>query len=253
VTELIWPLLLAPFAGSLLGVLIRRMPDGRAVVLARSACEACGTRIAAQDLVPLVNQLWLRGRCRACGARIAPMHLSIELAALGVAAWAWLDAGAGDLGRLWAGCVLGWLLLALAWVDWEHWLLPDALTLPLLMAGLGATLMLQPDRIAAHAGGAALGYLGFRAVAALYRRWRGREGLGQGDAKLLAAAGAWLGWEALPMLVLIAALIGIPVAVVAGLRRGSVHGRTAIPFGLPLAAACWLLWLHGPALEALVG
>jgi leader peptidase (prepilin peptidase) / N-methyltransferase len=237
------PVLVAPFVGSFLGVLIRRVPDGRPVTWVRSACETCGTAIAPRDLVPLGSFLALRGRCRACAAPIAGFHPLVELAALGIACLA-AHTVPDDLARLWIGCGLGWALLALAWIDWEHLRLPDAITLPLVPAGLAATLWLAPEALAAHAAGAVVGYGAFRGLAWTYRRLRGREGLGQGDAKLLAVAGAWLGWEALPTVVLMAALAGLGLAGALALLRGGLDPGARLPFGPCLALALWLCWLR---------
>ncbi len=237
----IWPVLAAPFAGSFLGVVIRRLPEGRSLILARSACESCGGTIAPWDLVPLASWLALRGRCRACGAAISPFHPLVELAATLIAlSAAWT---ADDTVQLWAGCALGWALLALAWIDWRHFRLPDALTLPLIVAGLVATWLLDRAVIADHAGAAVLGYAALRLVNALYRRLRGRDGLGAGDAKLLAAGGAWVGLAALPWLMLVAALAGLGIAAVRQLRGERLSRTTALPFGTCLAAALWLIWI----------
>ncbi|MDO9712286.1 prepilin peptidase [Paracraurococcus lichenis] len=236
------PLLAAPVAGSLLGVLIRRLPEGRPVAWARSCCEACGGVLAARDLVPLASYLALRGRCRGCGAPIGGFHPAVELAALGLAAVAALAIPA-DAPRLWLACGLGWVLLALGWIDWERMLLPDLLTLPLIPAGLAVTLALAPQDLTAHALGAVLGYAAFRGLALLYRALRGREGLGEGDAKLLAVAGAWLGWPGLPDVVLLAALLGLALAGLQALRRGRLDAAARLPFGPCLALALWLLWL----------
>ena len=234
------PLLAAPVAGSCLGVLIRRLPRGAPVALARSRCEACGTALGPLELVPLLSFLWLRGRCRHCRAPIGRFHPGIELAAAGVAAWA-VWASGDDTLRAWLGCGLGWTLLALAWIDLEWLILPDALTLPLLLGGLAATWLAAPDALGEAALGAALGWLVFAAVAAGYRALRGREGLGGGDARLLAAAGAWLGWQALPEVMLLAALAALGAA--AALRLGRDGARLA--FGPWLALAIWLVWLYG--------
>jgi len=237
------PLLLSPIIGSFLGVLVRRLPRGVPIALDRSRCESCGRALAARDLVPVASYLLLRGRCRSCRAPVAPMHLWIELAAVAVALWAAL--AETDLARLWLTCLLGWTLLALAWIDWEHFRLPDALTLPLLLAGLGATLLLDPEAAPEHAAAAALGYLALRGLALAYRALRGREGMGAGDAKLLAAAGAWVGMAALPTVVLGAALLGIGLALAARLRGQAVTRTTPVPFGPGLCAALWLAWLYG--------
>jgi leader peptidase (prepilin peptidase)/N-methyltransferase len=237
------PVIFAPFIGSFLGVLIRRLPAGQPIVLARSACASCGRNLAARDLVPVVSFLLLRGRCRTCHASIGVFHLAVELTAVAVALWAALTLTEPDW--VWASCVLGWTLLALAWIDVEHMLLPDVLTLPLLLSGLGATLLLDPQDIFDHALGAAVGYFVFRAVAVAYRAWRGRDGLGGGDAKLLAAAGAWLGWQALPAVVLEASLAGIAAALVARVLGRRIGPTTMLPFGPFIAAAIWLVWLYG--------
>ena len=234
------PLLAAPFVGSLLGVLARRLPAGRPVALARSRCEACGAALSPAELVPVASYLLQRGRCRRCRGRIAPMHLAIELAAVAVAGWAaCVDF---DPAWLWADCALGWTLLALGWIDWTHLRLPDALTLPLLLAGLAATALLDPDAAFDHALAAAIGYTAFRLLAIAYRALRKREGLGAGDAKLLAAAGAWVGLGGLSPVVLAAALAGLAVAA---LRTRRLRATTVVPFGTCLAVATWLVRLHG--------
>jgi leader peptidase (prepilin peptidase) / N-methyltransferase len=237
----LWPVLAAPFVGSFLGVLIRRLPVGRGLVLTRSACESCGRALAPWDLVPLASWLALRGRCRACGAAISWFHPAVELAATAVAlSAAWTGS---DVTDVWCGCLLGWTLLALAWIDWDWLRLPDALTLPLIVAGLVATWLLDPAAIADHAGATLAGYAALRGLNALYRRLRGRDGLGAGDAKLLAAGGAWVGLAALPWLLLLAALAGLGVAALRRLRGERLGATTALPFGTCLAAALWLAWL----------
>ena len=230
----------APFAGSFLGVLVRRLPAGRPVVWARSRCESCGRVLAVRDLVPLLGWLAARGRCRFCGARLGWFDPAIELAATAVA----LVAVVADGGPLtWLDCLFGWWLLALGCIDLRCWLLPDALTLPLVVAGLFAALWLDPASLTNAALGAALGYLGLRLVAAIYRGLRGSDGVGEGDAKLLAAAGAWLGAAALPQVILLAASAALAVALglrLVGIRLGP---RSPVPFGPFLALATWVLWL----------
>jgi leader peptidase (prepilin peptidase)/N-methyltransferase len=237
------PVIAAPFIGSFLGVLIRRLPADHPIVFARSACESCSHRLTPAELIPVVSFLAQRGRCRRCHARIAPMHLAVELAALGVAVWA--ACALPDAGAIWIGCVLGWTLLALGWIDWQHMLLPDLLTLPLLLAGLAATAILVPESLADHAAASVAGYLAFRALDIVYRRLRGRDGLGQGDAKLLAAAGAWVGLAALPTVVLGGAIAGIGIALLMRLNGERIGAATALPFGTALAFATWLVWLYG--------
>ncbi len=240
-----FPLLISPLIGSFLGVLIRRIPAGRPVAWARSQCESCGAVLAARDLVPLLSFAWSRGRCRLCHHTIDVFHPAVELAAMAVAAWAALQSG-DDLPRLWFDCALGWTLLALGWIDWEHLILPDALTLPLIPLGLLATAWTEPpDATLDHAAAAIAGYLVFLAVAAAYRLLRDRDGLGEGDAKLLAAGGAWLGLGGLAPLVLLGAIVGLSLAGVQALRGRPVSATTALPFGTSLAFGLWLLRLYG--------
>ena len=236
-----WPVLAGPFVGSLLGVLVRRLPLGRPVVIARSACEGCGRVLGAADLVPIASYLWLRGRCAGCHARIAPQHLAIELAATALPAWA---AAAGLSGTaLWSDSLFGWVVLALGCIDWEHFRLPDVLTLPLLLAGLAVTAWFDPAALTDHAAAAAGGYLLFRLVAAAYRLARGRAGLGEGDAKLIAAIGAWVGVQGASSTLLAGALLGLAFGLARLVwRRGS--GASAIPFGPFLAAGGWLTLLY---------
>ena len=238
-------LLAAPFVGSFLGVLVRRLPDRLPVAWSRSRCEWCGAALRAGDLVPLYSWLAARGRCRYCGHSLGWFYPGIEVAAVTVPlSAAIIDHGAG----IWLDCLLGWWLLALAWIDIRRWLLPDPLTLPLVVGGLLATALLDPAELTEHALGAALGYLSLRAVGLLYQVLRGREGLGRGDAKLLAASGAWLGAGALPQVVLGAAVSGLAAAAclrLAGIRLGAL---SPLPFGPFLALATWVVWLFGPFL-----
>ena len=120
------------------------------------------------------------------------------------------------------------------------------MTLPLVLAGLAAAAWLEPEALTGCAAGAALGYLFLRSGGLVYRRLRGRDGLGQGDAKLLAAAGAWLGAAALPQVILIAALAALAAALCLRLAGVRLDARSALPFGPFLALAPWLLWLYGP-------
>jgi leader peptidase (prepilin peptidase)/N-methyltransferase len=138
------------------------------------------------------------------------------------------------------------MLLALAWIDLLHRRLPDALTLPLLALGLVVEGATASEQFASHVLGAIAGYAAFRGIAIGYRALRGRDGLGGGDAKLLAVAGAWLSWQALPDVVLLAALLGIAGALVSRALGHTISAATALPFGPFLAIALWIVRLHGP-------
>ena len=236
-------LVAAPFVGSFLGVVVRRLPEGRSIAWGRSRCEYCGAALSARDLVPLYSWLAAKGRCRFCRHPLGWFYPGIELAALAVA----LAAVAVDRGaELWLDCLFGWWLLTLGWIDLQRWLLPDVLTLPLVIAGLAAAAALDPEQLTDRALGAALGYLALRVIALLYRLLRGHEGLGHGDAKLLAASGAWVGTSALPQVVLGAAVSALVAAACLRLAGVRLDARSALPFGPFLALATWLIWLLGP-------
>jgi leader peptidase (prepilin peptidase) / N-methyltransferase len=151
---------------------------------------------------------------------------------------------------LWASLALGWTLLALAAIDIRHYWLPDRLTLPLIPAGLLVAWLVDPAALAGHAIGALAGFLAFAGIAWAYRQLRRRAGLGLGDAKLLAAAGAWLGWPALPGLVVVAAGLALAVALVRAASGERLGAASRIAFGPYLALALWLFWLYGPLVPA---
>lgn len=227
--------------GSFIAALTWRWPAGRSIVAGRSRCDHCDTVLGPADLIPVVSIIVLGGCCRHCGTPIAPRHLGIELAAGTIGALSMLAAPGLD-GAL--GACFGWALLALAVLDSEHFWLPDVIVLPLLIVGLAAALAGPPlliDRLI----GAAAGFAVLTALAAAYRHSTGRTGLGGGDPKLLAAIGAWLGWQALPLVVLLAALLGLMLVGVDHLRGREVTRHSRVPLGTMLAAAAWPLWLAG--------
>lgn len=224
--------------GSFIALLTWRWPQGLAIT-GRSRCDACGAVLAPAELVPILSCLWLRGRCGHCGAGIAPRHLAIEVAAAAIGAgllWRW----PGSDGLLLAAA--GWWLLALVILDAEHQWLPDALTLPLIPLALLVPGPALPERL----WGAALGFAGLWLVGALYRRWRGFDGLGGGDPKLLAGLGALLGAWALPLLISAAAGVGLGLAGWDALRGREVTAMTRLPLGALLAGVALIgLWI-GP-------
>lgn len=234
--------------GSFIALLTQRWPAGRSVVRGRSQCDACGRTLAARDLVPLLSVLASKGRCRQCGGAIALRHSWIELAAGGIGAAA-LGLHPGLPGI--AGAAFGWGLLVLAVLDVEHFWLPDRVTLPLAALGLLAGLVAEPplmDRLI----GAAAGFATLAAVAALYRAATGRRGMGGGDPKLFAAIGAWLGWLTLPIVLLLAALLGLALVGLDRLRGRPVDRLTRLPFGALMAVAAWPVWLASASLAPLL-
>jgi leader peptidase (prepilin peptidase)/N-methyltransferase len=220
------------------------------LVVPRSACPACHAPIAAIHNIPVLSYLALRGRCARCQARISLRYPAIELlsgAATAVVAW--------QLGFGWpAACaiVVTWFLIALTFIDLDTQLLPDSLTLPLLWLGLLASLTgwgaagagIPSDPVSAI-GGAALGYLSLWSLYHLFRLLTGREGMGYGDFKLLAALGAWLGWQMLLPIVLLSAVVGAILGITLIVLRRAQRGNP-IPFGPFLAAAGWVTMLWGP-------
>lgn len=245
---MLWILLLvAPFIGSFLGVVVTRLADGRPVLWGRSACDACGHKLGWIDLIPLISWLASRARCRYCHARLGGFYPAIEIAAVAVVSWGATETSGA---ALIASCVLGWTLLALALIDWRAFILPDALTVFLLLSGAAASYGLNRDEFGGHLIGALAGFLVFAAIAALYRWLRGRSGMGAGDAKLMAGAGLWLGWLALPSVVLFGAGLGLLVVLMRTITGQRLLLSDRLPFGTFLAAATWLVWLYGPLVPA---
>jgi len=223
--------------GSFANVLIHRLPRHASIAWPGSHCVHCGHALAWWENVPVLSWLALRGRCRACQAGIAWRYPLVELGmAASWAALAWR--GPWDWALV-GQAVLLFLLLVLAVIDAETGLLPDRLTLP--GAGLGVIFSALTGRLADSLIGAACGYGFFWLVGAVFQAMTRREGLGRGDYKLLAMLGAFLGWQALPFIVLLASLSGAVLGSLYLWLRYR-HLRRAIPFGPFLAAAgmCWV-------------
>lgn len=238
-----WACLLAPFVGSFLGVVVTRHAAPLSIIAGRSACDACGARLVPGDLVPVLSWVSLRGKCRYCRAPLGLFYPAMELGALAVVLW---SATVHSGWEFWASCFLGWTLLALAALDLRYFLLPDFLTLPLLVAGLLANALLDRISPSAHLIGAVAGYVFVRLLRLAYRKLRSREGMGLGDAKLLAAAGAWVSWSGLPSVVALAALAALVVVLLLSLRRRRLDPHQHVPFGAFLCAGLWIVWLYGP-------
>ena len=235
----LWPVLgtlAGLIAGSFLATLVVRWPRGESIG-GRSHCDGCQARLSLPDLIPLWSFLVARGACRRCGARIDWRHPALELTAALIGGLA-LFVVPGPAG--FAGALLGWFLLALLALDAEHFWLPDALTLPLLALGL----LLGPGDLVDRLLGIAVAGGGFLTLALLYKALRGREGLGMGDVKLMAALGAWLSPLLIGPLILLAALTGLALAAAKALQAGpAVEIPKRIPFGACLAAAGFPMWL----------
>ena len=205
-----------------------------------STCPACGHRIRVLENIPVLSYLMLGGRCSACRWRIPVRYPLVEACGALVAGVAVLHFGAGAPAA--GACLLGWGLLAASTIDIETRLLPDAITLPLLWSGLAFGLAGTFAPLADCVFGAMAGYGTLRLVHHGYRFVTGREGLGHGDFKLLAALGAWLGWQALPAVVLLSSLAAA-TAGIALVARGRASLDAPLPFG-PFLAAAGLLVLY---------
>lgn len=205
-----------------------------------SRCPACGHPLGLWENIPLVGWLLLRGHCSACGASIGLRYPAIELLTglLSMAAIAWFGFTTAGLGAL----LFTWCLIILTFIDLDTQLLPDDLTLPLLWLGLVFNLWGVFVPIDAAVIGAIAGYLSLWSVYWIFRLVTGREGMGFGDFKLLAAIGAWFGWQALPAVVVLASAVGAIVGISLILLRRHARG-TPIPFG-PYLAGAGLLTLY---------
>ena len=226
--------------GSFLAAILVRWPQGRSVARGRSECDKCGRGIGARDLVPILSYFLIKGRCRHCGGTIDRRLLAIEAggALIGLTAIA-----AHPIPAAVFTAVLGWWLFLLAALDVEHHWLPDRLTLPLIPAGLAVAWIGIGPSLESRLIGAVAGFAVLALLALAYRKLRGREGLGGGDPKLLAAIGAWLGWEQLPFVLLGAGLIGLAVIILMRLRGHAVAATDRLPLGTLMALAAWPIWL----------
>ena len=211
----------------------------------RSACPACGHQLSAMENIPVLSYLWLRGRCSECRAPISPRYPAVELLTAALSALVVWQIGSSLQGL--AALVLVWMLIALTFIDIDTQILPDDLSLPLLWMGLLLNLNGTFVPLADAVIGAAAGYLSLWCVFWLFRLATGKEGIGYGDFKLLAALGAWLGWTMLPLIVLLSSAIGAIVGLLLILLRGH-HRDKPIPFGPFLALAGLVALLYGEAL-----
>lgn len=231
----------SPVVGSFIALASIRMPERRPIALARSACDHCGRTLQPLELVPILSFLALRGRCRTCRAPIPRAHMVIESLSLAAAVWGGL-VFAGPMVLI--NALLAWQLLLLAALDVRSLWLPRVLTLPLAASGL----VVSAVRGEAVAGiiGAAAGFAAMALVAWGYRRLRGREGLGGGDAYLLGGVGAWIGWMGLPSALVLASASGLVLALLAKLAGRPIASDQPLPFGAFIALGGWLVWLYGP-------
>lgn len=228
--------MLGAIFGSFIAALVVRWPQGRSVLVGRSQCDSCDTVLGPRDLVPLLSALASRGRCRHCETAIDPIHWRIELAGLliGLSAGLLID-GPAAIGA----AVFGWLLLALAALDITDFWLPDRLTITLALAGVATGLLGIAPAIEDRFIGGAAGFAGLCAIGAAYKAYRGYYGLGGGDPKLLGAIGLWIGWQLLPVVLVIAGMAGLGVVLFWMLTGRGARLDDRLPFGALLAIAAY--------------
>jgi len=224
------------------------------LVVPRSACPKCGAPITALQNIPVISYLFLRGACARCKTKISIRYPLIELfTGVVSAAVAW------KFGFTWycgAALLLTWALVALSAIDIDHQLLPDDITLPLMWLGLLLSLAATlpqfglPVDTRSSILGAVFGYLSLWSIYKLFKLLTGKEGMGYGDFKLLAALGAWLGWQKLLLIVLLSAFVGAAVGIALIVLRGRDR-NIPIPFGPYLAAAGWIALMWGDRLVGL--
>jgi leader peptidase (prepilin peptidase)/N-methyltransferase len=220
------------------------------LITPRSACPHCNAPIRAHQNIPVVSYVLLGGKCANCGAAISPRYPIVELATAILSAavvwrfgWHWQSV---------AALFFTWALVALTVIDLDHQILPDIITLPLLWLGLllslawhaGLSQPIPTDPASAIIGGAA-GYLTLWSVYWAFKLLTGKEGMGYGDFKLFGAFGAWMGWQMLPLILLLSAFAGAVVGIVLIVARGRDR-NIPIPFGPYLAAAGWIALMWGP-------
>ena len=256
--------LLGLLVGSFLNVVIHRLPkmmenewrnqcaelhgdapvedEPFSLIRPRSRCPSCGHPISALENIPILSWLWLRGKCSDCQAPISPRYPIVEAVTglCSAAAAAYFGYGWMLLGAL----LLIWSLIALTFIDADTQLLPDSITLPLLWIGLCFNLFGVFADLSSAVLGAMVGYLSLWSVYWAFKLFTGKEGMGYGDFKLLAALGAWLGWQMLPLIILLSSLVGAAVGIVLIiLARQGRH--VPIPFGPYLAAAGLIALIWG--------
>ena len=253
--------------GSFLNVVIHRLPkmmerdwhgqcaelrgedvsesEALSLVKPRSRCPNCGHAITALENIPILSWLFLRGRCSDCRSPISARYPIVEALTGALSAFAAIHFGFGWTAA--GAIVLIWCLIALTFIDFDTQLLPDSITLPLLWAGLLINLSGTFTDLPSAVLGAVIGYLSLWSVYWGFKLTTGKEGMGYGDFKLLAALGAWLGWQMLPLVILLSSLVGavVGIALIVLAKQGR---NVPIPFGPYLAAAGLLARFWGKEL-----
>ncbi len=237
-------LISSPFIGSFIGASAKAWPGGEAIANARSTCAHCQHTLHVFDLIPILSFILLCGKCRTCVAPIGWDVLWVEVLATGIAVVSVFVFTGHELQL--ASVLLGWILLFAAMVDVRLQLLPDSTNFGLIALGALVSFWKSGfDGLWVSLAGAMIGFGFFFIISALYRRVRKRDGLGLGDAKLLAVGGAWCGAFALNWIVLLAASFALLNILFAKVwRKQNIKADTALAFGPYLAAAIFIIWLY---------
>lgn len=216
------------------------------LVFPRSGCPHCGHKIKAWENIPVVSYLLLKGRCAGCKTRISLQYPLVETLTAALSVWVIAHFGPGAAG--FSALLLTWALIALSVIDIRHTLLPDDITLPFLWLGLLLSIQGIHTTPVDAILGAALGYGSLYAVFHAFKWITGKDGMGFGDLKLFALFGAWLGWQALPGIILLSSLVGAVTGIALILFVGR-NRQLPIPFGPFLSVAGWLYLMYGKAIN----
>jgi leader peptidase (prepilin peptidase)/N-methyltransferase len=211
-------------------------------IISRSNCPKCGHGIRAYENIPLISYLLLRGKCSACKTRISIRYPAVELVTAVLFVMTIWHFGPNFQGL--TALFLTAFLVAMAGIDIDHQLLPDNMTIPLMWAGIVLSFWSVHIDLASSIAGAIAGYLILWSIYHLFRLLTGKEGMGYGDFKLLAALGAWMGWQMLPLVILLSSMVGAIVGLVL-MSTGKLKKDKPIPFGPFIAAAGWIALLWG--------
>jgi leader peptidase (prepilin peptidase)/N-methyltransferase len=211
-----------------------------------SSCEHCNTKLSLLDKIPVLSFLILKGQCRTCGNPISKRYLLVELLT-GLLSFA-VAARFGVSVETLAGLIFTWSLITLFFIDYDTYLLPDSITLPLMWAGILMTFFYTMTSLEESVIGAVVGYMSLWTVYMAFKLLTGKEGMGFGDFKMLAAIGAFVGWALLPQVILLSALVG-SIAGIFILRKQKEGKSLQIPFGPHLAVAGWIAFMFGECIN----
>lgn len=218
-----------------------RLPRHMNVIVGRSCCDVCNRTLNIRDLIPIISYVLLQGECRACKTKISPLYPLLETLAVVVVLWAGSET---THSTLMATCFIGWMLILITVIDFQHTLIPPQLSIILALSALGFWVLEDPQFLKASAIGGVIGFSFLEVCRTLFLYLRKKQGLGGGDPLLFGAIGLWVGWQGLVSVMLIATFAALSYVV---LHRGlTAEHSERIPFGPFLATGYWITWLYGP-------